>query len=608
MANNKVIYGNKVIMDISDSDVTPENLLLGVTAYAANGEKITGVVPEMKMTINVIVDEPMIGHTLRAYNLDEEYTKVVTSTLTTFNVMSEGLWTVEDVNTGVSAEIEVVKDYDIEFGMSYRKWLQQADITDTFGSLENVLTSEVTVRKLMTIHASADYLYAWCLYDSSILNTIMSSKNGAKWLGLRDYICDKFMANSSFKNTMLNSTNWEYILKDHVPVMTSNTAPYGTASAYQVFDGNSSTTARGSSFSYAFTNPIKVDKMTSNVSGGQLQCSDDGSTWGYNDGGYHIYWRAYFISSKTVHTVQFYGRALNVSVPIMTSNTSPYGEASASTESELSGVLYHAWKAFDGLIQQNNAWDSGIVSTAWLQYKFDKPIMLRQIYIAPTESSTIGTYLKQFEIQASNDGVKFDILYSGEMTVAINTGQSICFNIASDIKYQYFRLNCKSKTATTYSIREMKIYGLDYSEREFESGSSIHYLYDHGVELETIEPYSSTGGTVTKKETSILLESIKANDAAGITTSKNIQKTAKLMRVRVQDYLYGYYTLIAMSSKFQATSSVTASKYLRDDIASFPNNIYLDISNVAVTQYPNILVGGTAAPLPKLELKEWWLE
>lgn len=42
MANNKVIFGNETVMDITDSTVTPENLLSGETAYDASGQKITG--------------------------------------------------------------------------------------------------------------------------------------------------------------------------------------------------------------------------------------------------------------------------------------------------------------------------------------------------------------------------------------------------------------------------------------------------------------------------------------------------------------------------------------------------------------------------------------
>lgn len=45
MGVNKVVFGAVAIMDISDSTVTPENMVEGVTAYDKTGEKITGTIP-----------------------------------------------------------------------------------------------------------------------------------------------------------------------------------------------------------------------------------------------------------------------------------------------------------------------------------------------------------------------------------------------------------------------------------------------------------------------------------------------------------------------------------------------------------------------------------
>lgn len=42
MAVSKVIYYDKVLIDITDSTVTPETLLEGVVAYNAKGERIVG--------------------------------------------------------------------------------------------------------------------------------------------------------------------------------------------------------------------------------------------------------------------------------------------------------------------------------------------------------------------------------------------------------------------------------------------------------------------------------------------------------------------------------------------------------------------------------------
>lgn len=42
MAVNRVVYGTTVLIDISDSTVTPETLAEGVIAYNAKGERIVG--------------------------------------------------------------------------------------------------------------------------------------------------------------------------------------------------------------------------------------------------------------------------------------------------------------------------------------------------------------------------------------------------------------------------------------------------------------------------------------------------------------------------------------------------------------------------------------
>ena len=43
MAVNKVVYGTTVLVDLTQDTVTPEKLLLGTLAHAADGEAISGV-------------------------------------------------------------------------------------------------------------------------------------------------------------------------------------------------------------------------------------------------------------------------------------------------------------------------------------------------------------------------------------------------------------------------------------------------------------------------------------------------------------------------------------------------------------------------------------
>lgn len=42
MAISKVVYGNSTLIDITDSDVTKDNLLIGEIGYKSDGTKVTG--------------------------------------------------------------------------------------------------------------------------------------------------------------------------------------------------------------------------------------------------------------------------------------------------------------------------------------------------------------------------------------------------------------------------------------------------------------------------------------------------------------------------------------------------------------------------------------
>ena len=48
MAISKVTYAGNTLIDLTGDTVTPENLLSGATAHAANGEEITGIVEDKK--------------------------------------------------------------------------------------------------------------------------------------------------------------------------------------------------------------------------------------------------------------------------------------------------------------------------------------------------------------------------------------------------------------------------------------------------------------------------------------------------------------------------------------------------------------------------------
>lgn len=243
-----------------------------------------------------------------------------------------------------------------------KEWCQTIGLS--YESLEDI--TEADMRLLMSKHTSVDYFMEWYNADNSMLDIFTQNAFAMKWIGLNDYIADKLLAISDAESRLLASPYWEYILKDHVPIMTSNTAPYGEAfsqgtrsgyEAYKCFSGglsfgNSSNTSSGAYIGYSFTNPICVKKIklrttTSDTIQVILQGTNDKSgTWDdlaefsisgadgvkevdANNDTYYIHHRIYQKSSTATNAfpmslLQFYGRSLNVSESSAPTDGRPY--------------------------------------------------------------------------------------------------------------------------------------------------------------------------------------------------------------------------------------------------------------------------------------------
>ena len=476
-----------------------------------------------------------------------------------FKPMNDGVWVASSTTKDgkvVSVDTEPLLEWGIYYmtlksGFELQEWLNRGRVEKTFTSLDDVLADQQTVRQLMTVHASCEYLYESYLTDNTILDTIMNSTYGAKWLGLRDYVCDKFMANETAKATMLNSDNWEYILKDKVPTMTSDTAPegeckassiYNTYYAWNAFDGNDSTnlcTTAGSDSNwvyYKFTNPIAVYKTEFIEEYGnkhiKIQISNDGTNWeDITETITTIAKTSKFINSKVIKyalfvrllqtettslslfTLQFYGRSLNESVPVMPDNTMPIGEAISKTNPT------EAFNAFDN--DSNSTWN-GSLNGSDIGYKSIKSICVKSIIIGDEAnvSSTMedNTRLKNFIVQGSNsgefNGEEEDIyvgIYEKKKTDLSNALQKFDF-IDNNKNFLYHRVLIVDKyaSANNYGIRltKLQFYGVSYSEEEF-GDEGIEMLYDNGVKMcDFVATFDETEAhpTITEESDHILFE------------------------------------------------------------------------------------------------------
>ena len=515
-----------------------------------------------------------------------------------FKPMNDGVWvassTTKDGNV-VSADTKPLLEWGtynvtLKSGFYFQEWLNLGRVEKTFTSLDDVLADQPIVRQLMTVHASCDYLYKSYLTDNTILDTIMNSTYGAKWIGLRDYICDKFMANETAKATMLNSNNWEYILKDKVPIMTSNTAPYGTAlrstidgnqskfEAFYAFDNDDSTYWAANSgatnqyIGYEFAQTVCVKKLyikcsddTVRLNKFILQGSNDGfttktdietfennsveNTFNVNNNDYYKSYRIYGINDGSGYfklvTLQFYGRSLNVSVPNMSDNTTPYGECKAS-----SVVDRQPYKSFTK-VGENENWYTTKITNQWLEYDFNKPVCIKAFSVynvyAPNGNPSIKNYELQYYDKVSNtwNPASKKVLFPSTGTVVVIPTIP---SIISD-KYRVFVYDSYNNNFIQFSTN---FYGVDYTERDFEVESGVltnrvKYIYDHGVEVVPL----------TKTATSVLA---------------NVDKESKkLLRAKA-----GYHA--TNLDKLQRGSGFSTFS-----VGTEPNNWYLDISSLGGT-------------------------
>lgn len=448
--------------------------------------------------------------------------------------------------------------------------------------------------------------------------------------------------------------------KGNVPVMTANTAPYGKCAmtgtdasgyeAYHVFDGKTNTSASvtgsaiGGRLYYMFSNPVNVRKafFAIQTNGGITKSviwrySDDGTTWsdalsetinqtaGYfthytdiPDCGYHLYWAFYIDSSSSSTSVyanqlQFYGRELSVSVPVMTSNTSPFGEVIASGQLNTSTVPYKAFDNDDSTYWQGSAGGQGDGNGEYIGYKFPSKMVLKVFrmkgfgYGAPSD-------LFNVKVQGSNDGVTWtDVLSQTQWTN--NVYKAV--DVDNEIEYLYYKAVAVNSTMTAFGAHTVKFYGLDYSERDFDENLNYKTLYDHGVELETMDVtgYSQQGQSD--------VDGVKSDDCIKISCSSGSScgMSGTNAQIDLTDYdllrVSGRFITIASNMGFGALSSKTfnnnwiANVFINGLQSAYPQ-VGVDVSSVNQAVYLAFRCYGTngsgTQTAQEFDLTELWLE
>lgn len=507
--------------------------------------------------------------------------------------------------------------------------LQGSDDLKTWYNIEefNVTSSEANAKQYFTVSNKKSYK-AFRIFVTQVYDTTYVGLGRLQFYGYQE-----------------GDTLWQP--KGLVPVMTSNTAPYGeviynslytptggsmTYAGYCVFDENDNTawaqqesTANGGGcIGYKFTNPTKVNKvyivggLDSQTVTAKIQYSDNGSDWkdaqdniiftkygehtfDVSESDYHLYWRLYYVSSTnaTRHAttkLQFYGRQLEALIPPMTSNTAPIGEASASSTLTAGNDTYYPYMAFDKNTASAEAcWISTSGSGSWLQYQFTKAVTVNTIEITNRyRSDNKNVYApKEFIVQGSNNGSSWTNLAT--LTNAkTDSAVKHSYEFENNTAYTYYRLLFNSVYgASNIAIGELQMYGTPDHE-------SRTYIYEHGVELMELE----IAGTATK-EADELVSSV-SNGAAIVFTYTDLTDYKLIRGVCGSELIMllnmAYCTNKPSTSSFSEDGRVTISP----SDAVLPDLINLDISNVNGSYY--VTFGNKTSNTQKSTLEEWWLE
>lgn len=538
--------------------------------------------------------------------------------------------TIIDEAQGIDASARVEIPYygaykaEIKCINGFEAWLSAAGYsTEQYQKVADVLADEKAVRKLMTVHASCDAFVSWYNMDSAMLAQFAEDRIAMKWIGLRDYIADKLMANPAALEQLLNSEHWGYILKDKIPAMTSNTAPEGKVNAtstfsgfnaYSAFDGKDNTgwtpasNVASASISYLFSKPIVVKKISlvmQKANSAQdvafrLTASKDGSDWVTldtfttgtiekiidNDTPYMYYGLSFNgalaqegVGNWELKTFQLYGRSLNESVPIMTSNTAPLGECTASSSYSSN---YYPFRAFEGLANSTTGWnpaDNDKFGSAYVQYEFEKPVKVGLVGALYKDTSRTFTY----KVMASNDGVEFTPIIDS-MEIKPSLTDFALYETNADKAYKYYRFVYMSNSANaigTGNGAKFQMYGVSYSEEEFGT-DAIEMLYDNGVEVANVSIYQEENATVTKENDYVISKSnTSAANSGGISATVELSGGySYLIGEYNEKFTNGTYVFVRITGfagqKINANTNVESGK---ETLTS--GKLVLDASNMS---------------------------
>lgn len=150
-----------------------------------------------------------------------------------------------------------------------------------------------------------------------------------------------------------------------------------------------------------------------------------------------ISWNTLNIAGLSSTTgIELAPKALVSAIPVMTSNVSEYGKASASS---IYSTAADAWRAFDkttaGWLMASNQYNG-----AWIRYDFNKPKVIKGYSITGGTDYMSSDYMKSWRFEASNDDGSTWVVLDTKSGYTFGNLERKDFQITNDTLYTSYRI------------------------------------------------------------------------------------------------------------------------------------------------------------------------
>lgn len=249
----------------------------------------------------------------------------------------------------------------------------------------------------------------------------------------------------------------------------------------------------------------------------------------------------------------YFESVLNVKVPVMTSNTTPEGQAFAGSRESA------AYRSFDGA---NEGWYPSSDGNAYVGYKFTNPTIINKVWFKVWADTASRTFNVSFK--GSNDGITWEEITTFSLTLPSSsdyqTGQ-IYHSFVNDQAYTYYR--CDSYYYYSGSDGyELQFYGRASSSEKIHGGNPTYdsfYRIVDGNNVPVTDPSLLDAGTYTIYSNGLAKDPDNLSNDYGKTV--RICPNTKEILVRPDNSLYWYGVMLNGCEEMSATNGWTGATF-----------------------------------------------